>query len=139
MNKYLKEFLHRGLIFGGFGPIVLAVIYLILSYSQVGFYLNGSETFVAIVSIYFLAFIHAGASIFNQIEEWAISKSLFVHLLTLYVAYTTCYLINAWIPFEPMFLLIFTACFVALYMVIWLIVFVAVKTLGKKLNKKIEG
>ena len=107
MKKYLKEFLHRGLVFGGFGPIVLAVIYLILSYSKEGFYLNGGEACVAIVSIYFLAFIHAGASIFNQIEEWAITKSLFVHLFTLYVAYTACYLINSWIPFEPMFLLIF--------------------------------
>ena len=139
MKKYLKEFLHRGLVFGGFGPIVLAVIYLILSYTQTEFCLSGSESFVAIVSIYFLAFIHAGASIFNQIEEWSLSKSLFVHLFTLYVAYTTCYLINSWIPFEPMFLLIFTACFVALYMVIWLIVFITVKTLGRKLNKKIEG
>ncbi|MBQ7292305.1 MAG: hypothetical protein IJW79_01050 [Clostridia bacterium] len=49
MNKYLKEFLHRGLMFGGFGPIIMAIIYLILSYSVDGFSLSGSEVFVAVV------------------------------------------------------------------------------------------
>lgn len=139
MNKHLKEFLHRGLMFGGFGPIIMAIIYLILSYSVDGFSLSGAEVFIATVSIYLLAFVHAGASIFNQMEDWPIAKSLFVHLLTLYVAYTGCYLVNSWIPFDPMFLLIFTACFVALYMVIWLVVFLAVKTLGKNLNSKLKN
>jgi len=138
MNKYLKEFLHRGLMFGGFGPIIMAIIYLILSYSVDGFSLSGSEVFVAVVSLYLLAFVHAGASIFNQIEKWNIAKSLFVHLFTLYVAYISCYLLNSWIPFEPMFLFVFTAIFVAVYMVIWLSVFITVKTLEKRLNKKLE-
>ena len=31
MNKYLKEFLKRGLMFGGFGPIVLGVIYFLVN------------------------------------------------------------------------------------------------------------
>ena len=30
MNKYLKEFLHRGLIFGGFGPLVAGIVFLII-------------------------------------------------------------------------------------------------------------
>ena len=30
MTKYVKQFLHRGLVFGGFGPIVAGIIYAIL-------------------------------------------------------------------------------------------------------------
>ena len=30
MNCYVKEFLKRGLMFGGFGPIVAGIVYLIL-------------------------------------------------------------------------------------------------------------
>ena len=74
MNKYLKAFLHRGLIFGGFGPIVMAIIYLILSFSIDGFLVGGVELFTAAISTYVLAFVHAGASVFNQIESWPIAK-----------------------------------------------------------------
>ena len=34
------------------------------------FSLGGSEVFLGIVSIYLLAFVHAGASVFNQIEHY---------------------------------------------------------------------
>ena len=74
MNKYLKAFLHRGLIFGGFGPIILGIIYAILQKTIEGFTLDGAEILVAIVSIYLLAFMHAGVSVFNQIEEWSLLK-----------------------------------------------------------------
>ena len=35
MNKYLKEFFHRGLIFGGFGPIILGIVFAILKFVKV--------------------------------------------------------------------------------------------------------
>ena len=81
MNKYLKAFLHRGLIFGGFGPIVVGIIYLILSMTLDSFSVSGKEMFFAIISTYLLAFVHAGASVFNQIEEWPVTKSMFFHFL----------------------------------------------------------
>ena len=40
MNKYLKIFLHRGLIFGGFGPIVVGIVYFILGQTLEGFSLG---------------------------------------------------------------------------------------------------
>ena len=108
MKKYAVEFFKRGLIFGGFGPIIMGFIYLCIENSTEGFSLSGGEVFLAIVSIYILAFLQAGASVFNQIEEWSLGKSLFWHFLTIYLAYVGCYLINSWIPFEPMFLVVFT-------------------------------
>ncbi len=138
MNKYVKEFLYRGLVFGGFGPIVLAIIYFILSKTVEDFALTGSELLLGTVSIYFLAFIQAGATVFNQIEDWPVTKSLLFHFGALYIAYTVCYIINSWIPFEPLVLVVFTAVFVAIYFAVWITVVLSVKAFTKKANKKLN-
>lgn len=138
MNKYVKEYIHRGLIFGGFGPIILGIIYFILSKTVDGFMLSGLEVMIGIISTYLLAFVHAGASIFNQIEHWGISKSLLCHLSILYVAYSLCYVINTWIPFEPKVLLVFTIVFLTIYFVVWGIVYLSVKNISKNCNAKLK-
>ena len=137
MNKYVKEFFHRGLMFSGFGPIILGIVYFVLSKTINNFTLSGGEVLSGIISTYLLAFVQAGATVFNQIENWGISKSLLCHLLTLYVAYSLCYVANTWIPFEPKVLLIFTVIFMAFYFIVWGIVYSIVKTTSKNLNAKL--
>ncbi len=137
MNSYLKNFLHRGLIFGGFGPIVAGIVFFILSFSVEGFSLTGIQVFCAIISTYILAFVQAGASVFNQIEHWPVAKSLLVHLGVLYVTYVSCYLLNSWIPFEPAVVAIFTAIFLVTYFLIWGIVYFSVKSATKKMNARL--
>ena len=137
MNKYVKEFFHRGLMFSGFGPIILGIVYFILSKTINNFTLSGGEVLSGIISTYLLAFVQAGATVFNQIENWGISKSLLCHLLTLYVVYSLCYVANTWIPFEPKVLLIFTVIFMAFYFIVWGIVYSIVKTTSKNLNAKL--
>lgn len=137
MNKYVKEFLHRGLMFGGFGPIIAGIVYFILSYTVKDFSLSGGEAFLGIVSTYLLAFIHAGTSVFNQIEHWSIMKALLCQLATLYAAYVICYLVNSWLPFDPMIVAIFTGIFIAAYLVIWGIVYLCVKNTSKKMSEKL--
>ncbi len=134
MKQYAKQFLQRGMAFGGFGPIIAGIIYLILSLTIQDFTLSGGEAFVAILSTYLLAFLQAGASVFNQIEEWPIAKSLLLHFLTIYIAYIGCYLVNSWIPFNPIVIVIFTAIFAVTYFVIWLTVFCIVKVTSKNMN-----
>lgn len=138
MKKYIKEFLLRGLIFGGFGPIILGIIIYIISLTEQNFVLSAPQLLLGIVSIYLLAFVQAGASIFNQIENWSIPKSLFFHFGTLYIAYSLCYVVNSWIPFEPMVLVIFTVIFVLVYFAVWLTVYLIIKAASKKMNKKIN-
>lgn len=138
MNKYVKEFLHRGLVFSGFGPIIFGIIIFIVSKTTDNLVLNAGEVLVGIVSTYLLAFVHAGASVFNQIEHWGIGKSLLCHLSTLYVAYSLCYLINTWIPFEPKVLLIFTLIFMAVYFVVWGFVYFSIKATSKNFNAKLK-
>lgn len=136
MNKYLKEFFHRGLMFAGFGPVILGIIFAIIETTQEGFSLGGYEVLIAILSTYLLAFVQAGASVFNQIESWPIAKSLFCHFGSIYLAYVLCYVVNTWIPFEIMAVVIFTAIFLVVYAVVWLTVYFIVKASEKKLNAK---
>jgi len=137
MNKYIKSFLHRGLVFGGFGPIVIGIIYCVLELSVTDFSVRGTQICLAIVSSYLLAYIHAGASVFNQIEEWSLLKSTFCHFLTLYLAYIICYMLNSWIPFKIEVLLIFTSIFALGYLAVWICVVTSIKLISKKMNKKL--
>ena len=138
MNKYLKAFLHRGMIFAGFGPIILGIIYAILDSRLSDFSLSGSQTLTAIVSIYFLAFIQAGASVFNQIEHFSLPKSMLCHLSMLYVAYVGCYLVNSWLPFDLNVLLIFTGVFLIVYFTVWTAVVISIKIISRRLNRKLN-
>ncbi|MBQ7034998.1 MAG: DUF3021 domain-containing protein [Clostridia bacterium] len=138
MNIYVKDFLHRGLLFGGFGPILLAIVYYILERSVADFSLSAGQLLVGVVSIYLLAFLQAGATVFNQIEEWSVPKAMLCHFSVLYLAYAGCYLINSWIPFDKKVLLIFTAVFALLFFAIWLIVYLSVRAVSRKLNQKMQ-
>ena len=72
MNRNeIKEFIKRGLMFSGLGPIVVGLVLYFVSLSNDGFYLEGWQILLAIISGYLLAFIHAGTSVFHQIERWA--------------------------------------------------------------------
>ena len=138
MNKYVKQFLLRGLIFGGFGPIVLGIIFLCIEMSGIALALGGGEILLAIVSTYGIAFVQAGASVFNQIEAWPIAKSLGCHLGSLYLVYVLAYLANSWIPLEPVVILVFTAIFLVVYFAVWLTVFLSVKAASRKMSQKIK-
>ena len=134
----VRDFFLRGLLFGGFGPIIAGIVYLILHFTLKDLALTGLQVFTVIVSTYLLAFVHAGASVFNQIESWPLAKSTLCHFGLLYVAYILCYVINSWIPFEPLVLGIFTAIFAAGYAVIWLAVYVSIRVTVKRLNRSLR-
>ena len=139
MNKYLKEFLHRGLVFSGFGPIIMGIIYVILQNTVKDFSLKATEVCLAIVSTYILAFLQAGATVFNQIENWSLPKSLLCHFTTIFAAYSICYILNSWIPFEPKVLLIFAAIFIVVYFIVWITVCLTLKSVSIKMNKKLKN
>lgn len=139
MNQYVKSFLHRGLVFGGFGPIVVAIVFMCISFGIDDFCLAASQVLLATVSSYLLAFVQAGVTVFNQIEHWSTVKSLLCHFVTLYAAYSVCYVVNSWIPFEPMVLVIFSAVFALLFFAIWAIVYFSVRSTSKKFNSQLKG
>ena len=137
-TRPVRDFFFRGLMFGGFGPIIAGIVFLVLHFTLKDLTLTGLQVFTAIVSTYLLAFVHAGASVFNQIESWPLAKSTLCHFGLLYVAYVLCYVINSWIPFEPLVLGIFTAIFAVGYAVIWLAVYVSIRVTVKRLNRSLR-
>lgn len=138
MRAIWKAFLLRGMMFGGFGPIVLGVVYVCIStFGGVRLALGASEVCLGIASTYLLAFVQAGATVFNQIEEWSVPRGLLCHFGTLYAAYVLCYLVNSWIPFDWRVLLFFTAVFVGIYLAVWLTVFFSVRSVGRRCNERL--
>ncbi len=119
--------------------MIAGIIWLSIESVNGDFFLTGTEACLGIVSTYLLAFVQAGASVFNQIEEWPVPKSTFFHFLSIYAAYSLCYIVNSWIPFEPMVLAIFTGIFAVSYAVIWITVYLIVKSTSKKMNRKLAG
>lgn len=134
----VKDFFLRGFVFGGLGPVILGIVYLVLHFTLDDLTLTGDEVFLGILSTYLLAFVHAGASVFHQIESWSLGKSALCQLSLLYVAYALCYIVNTWLPFDPLSLGIFTGIFVGGYGVIWLTVHICVRATVKKLNQKLR-
>ena len=138
MNIYVKEFFRRGMMFSGLGPVITAVIFVIISHVQESFSLTSVQILIAVSSTYILAFVQAGATVFSQIEHWSLPKSLACHLSSLYVTYLMCYLVNSWLPFDINAVIIFSIVFILLFLVIWVTVFLCVRFLSRKLNKNLN-
>ena len=68
MKKNVLEFFRRGLIACGFGPIVLAIFYLILQHQCAVETLTVNQVCLGIFSLSALAFIAGGMNVIYQIE-----------------------------------------------------------------------
>ena len=134
----VKDFFLRGFVFGGLGPVILGIVYLVLHFTLDDLTLTGDEVFLGILSIYLLAFVHAGASVFYQIESWSLGKSVLFHFSLLYVAYVLRYVLNDWLPFDLLSLGIFTAVFAGGYALILLVISVSIRMTVRRLNKQLR-
>ena len=137
MNKYLKSYLHRGLVFGGFGPIIAGIVIYFIMKNESAATFAPADFLIAIISTYILAFVHAGSSVFNQIEGWSIARSLVFHAGSLYTAYLLTYLLNSWIPFSATGILVFSVIFAAIYFAVWLTVYFVILATTRKMNSKL--
>lgn len=137
MKKYVFEFLKRGALFGGLGPIIAGFVYMIIGFAGTELKLEGYQIFVAILTSYFLAFVQAGASVFEQIEEFSCFKSLLIHMLVVYFAYLFTYLVNSWIEFRWEVILIFSAIVIVGFLLVWLLTYFLTRRLKNQLNQKL--
>ena len=138
MKSFFKTFVHRGLIFAGFGPLIAGIVYLVLDLSGADYNLTGKEVFMGILTTFIIAFIHAGSSAFNDIEKWGKAKAMLCQLACIYVVYLVGYLINNWIPFNYKVILIFTIGIVVAYLIIWFSIYFAVRKYSNKLNEQLD-
>lgn len=134
LGKYYKQFLLRGFVAMGFGPIVLATVYAILGLTGVAEAIDVYEMALGIITITALAFLCGGITVVYQIEELAISKAITLHGIIIYIAYAIVYLTNGWLAEGRAPFLIFTAIFIVGYLLVWLIIYFVTKRGTKNLN-----
>lgn len=135
MKKIALESFRRGLVACGFGPIVLALIYLILQKSGVIYSLSINQVCIGIFSLAGLAFIVGGMNIIYQFERLPLMLAILIHGVVLYFSYLATYLINGWLDFGRTPIFIFTGIFVVGYLAIWAIIYAVTIRNTRKLNR----
>lgn len=138
MKKFGKEFLLRGLLACGGGPIVLAIVYGILGATGTVSHFSPNEVCMGILTVTLLAFIIAGMTAIYQLEQLPLISAILIHGAGLYAAYLLIYLLNGWLKQQLIPIAIFTAVFIAGYAVIWLIIYHVTKSKTEKLNKMLK-
>ena len=134
MKNIVLEFFRRGFIASGLGPIVLAILYLILQ-KQAGLAtLTVNQVCLGIFSLSALAFIAGGMNVIYQMERIPLMVAIFIHGSVLYVSYLGTYLLNDWLEWGVTPILVFTGIFVFGYLFIWAIIYSITKRKTKKLN-----
>lgn len=138
MKKFAKEFLLRGLLVAGGGPIVLAIVYGILGATGVVSSLSPHEVCMGILTITVLAVFAGGMTAIYQLEQLPLISAVLLHGAGLYAAYILIYLLNGWLKRQLVPILIFTAVFIAGYAVIWLAVYCITKSKTEQINHKLR-
>ena len=138
MKKFVLEFLRRGFIATGLGPIVLAIVYLILKQSAAIDTLTVSQVCIGIFSLSALAFIAGGMNAIYQVERMPLMTAILIHGGALYIGYLGTYLLNDWLDFGAIPIIVFTAIFVVGYIVIWAIIYSIIRRNTAKLNEMLK-
>jgi uncharacterized protein YacL len=138
MKKYMKDFVHRGLASCGFGPLVLAVIYLVLQGQGLVENLTVNQVCTGIFSITALAFLAGSMNAIYQIERLPLTVAILIHGIVLYVSYLVTYLLNGWLNMGTTPILVFTIIFVVGYLAIWAIIYSTVKKNTDRVNELLK-
>lgn len=138
IKRYYKDFLLRGIISMGFGPLVLAIIYTMLWIFGVVESVSAPEMCIGIVTITILAFLSGSITMLYQIEELPLIWAILSHGIVLYTVYAVVYVVNGWLETGVIPFIVFTLIFIFGYLMIWGIIYLIQKRQTDKLNKVIE-
>lgn len=135
MKKNVLEFIRRGLIACGFGPLVLVILYLILNHRGVIETLTVNQVCIGILSLSALAFIVGGMNVIYQIERLPLMTAILIHGSVLYISYLCTYLLNDWLKIGLTPILVFSVIFVVGYLAVWAIIYCVIKRNTENLNR----
>lgn len=138
MKNCILDFIRRGLIACGFGPMVLAVLYLLLQQHGAIENLTVNEVCLGIFSLSALAFIAGGMNILYQIERLPLMAAILIHGGVLYLSYLATYLINGWLEWGITPLLAYSGIFALGYLLVWIVIFSMTKRRTEELNAILE-
>ena len=138
MKKYISDFFRRGVLSCGIGPLFLAVLYLILQKEGNLQVLTVSQVCIGILSLSALAFIAGGMNVIYQIERLPLMVAILIHGLVLYISYLVTYLVNNWLEWGKIPILVFTAIFVLGYLAIWAVIYSVTKRNTDRINEMLK-
>ena len=120
------------------GPLVLAVLYLVLRQQVALQTLYVEQVCVGIFSLTALAFVAGGMNVLYQIERLPLMLAILIHGGVLYVSYLGTYLVNDWLEWGMAPVLVFSGIFVVGYLAIWAIIYSVIKRNTQELNDKLK-
>ena len=138
MMKFVSEFLRRGLIACGLGPIVLAIVNWILQQTAAVETLTVNQVCIGIFSLSALAFIAGGMNVIYQIERLPLMVAILIHGGVLYISYLATYLLNGWLEWGGTPIFVFAGIFVVGYFAVWAIIYSIIKRNTEKLNEVLK-
>jgi len=138
MKKHILDFIHRGLVACGLGPAVLAVVYLILQRQGVVETLSVGQVCTGIFSLTALAFIAGGMNVLYQAEKLPLMAAVFIHGTVLYISYLITFLLNDWLAWGAVPILVFSCIFVVGYLVIWAVIYCVIRSRTARLNELLK-
>ena len=138
MKQYFSDFIRRGLTACGFGPLILAVLYLFLEKQGAIEALTVHQVCLGIFSLSALAFAAGGMNVIYQIERIPLMAAILIHGSVLYFGYLFTYLLNDWIDWGTAPVLMFTVIFVLFYFLIWAVIYLMLKRNTKQLNQMLK-
>ncbi len=134
MKRFLSDFILRGLIACGFGPAVLAIVYIALHQNGLIDTLTVDQVVIGIFSLSVLAFVSGGMNAIYKVEKIPLMLAILLHGCVLYVSYLATYLLNDWLRAGVIPIIVFTAIFIVGYLVVWAVIWSTMKQNTRKVN-----
>lgn len=138
MKKFVLDFIHRGMVAMGIGPLVLAVLYWILQKNGILQTLDVGEVCIGIFSISALAFVAGALNALYQLERLPLMVAILIHGGVLYVSYLLTFLLNDWLEWGRIPVLVFSGVFLVGYVVIWAIIYSITKKRTAAVNEELK-
>ena len=139
MKNYILDFLRRGLVACGIGPMVLAVLYLVLRHHGIVEVLSVGQVCTGIVSLTVLAFIAGGMNAIYQVERLPLMLAILIHGTVLYLSYLITYLVNDWLEWSAIPVMVFSGIFAIGYLVIWAVIYCVIRRRTAILNEILKA
>ena len=138
MKKIISDFIVRGLIASGFGPLTLAVIYWCIKATDGLQAVSVDEMCLGIVTVSALAFTVGAAGGIFRIERLPLGGAILIHGAVLYAGYLAVYLVNGWLLRGRKDVFFFSLIFFSLYAVIWVLIYLVTRFKTARLNALLE-
>ena len=138
MKANIMEFLRKGFVSIGIGPVFLAVLYLIMQHNGAIQTLTVNQVCIGIFSLSALTFIAGGMNAIYQIERLPLMVAILIHGSVLYISYLITYLLNGWLEWGITPILVFSGVFVLGYFLIWAVIYCIIKKSTDQLNAKLK-